>query len=360
MGEEGRARESCDTGAQSGSNGDAGATDSTRELMQPVRIAVPILDATPIWLRRFTKLVAASTLFLIFAGAMVTSTGSGLAVPDWPLSYGKFFPPMVGGIFYEHGHRMVAATVGFLTVIQAIWLQRRSRKLSLRILGWIAVGAVIAQGLLGGLTVLFLLPPAISIAHAGLAEIFLCLNVSIALIASKFFDDVRAMDKGDTPVGMTTALVLLVYAQILAGALMRHLHAGLAIPTFPLPLIPPAASLAVMVNFAHRVGGVVVALVVVAVFIRMLRFDARHPLRQIATLLLMVVPAQILLGGYTVWSGKQPVITSLHVVTGAFTLALSLILAITARGAGWQVERRPSGRRIADYAELSKARIVAM
>src|SRR5207253_3117631 len=158
------------------------------------------------WLRRFTKLVAASTLFLIFAGAMVTSTGSGLAVPDWPLSYGKLFPPMVGGIFYEHGHRMVAATVGLLTVIQAIWLQRRSRKRALRILGWAAVGAMIVQGLLGGLTVLFLLPPAISIAHAGLAEIFLCLNVSIALIASKFFDDIRAMDKGDTPVGMTTTL----------------------------------------------------------------------------------------------------------------------------------------------------------
>src|SRR2546422_4112072 len=107
-------------------------------------------DATPRWLRRFTKLVAASTLFLIFAGAMVTSTGSGLAVPDWPLSYGMLMPPMVGGIFYEHGHRMVAATVGLLTVIQAIWLQRRERKRFVRILGWCAVGAVIAQGLLGG------------------------------------------------------------------------------------------------------------------------------------------------------------------------------------------------------------------
>src|SRR5438132_5081337 len=225
-------------------------------------------DKSQPWLLRFTKLVAASTLFLMFAGAMVTSTGSGLAVPDWPLSYGKLFPPMVGGIFYEHGHRMVAATVGLLTVIQAIWLQRRSRKRALRILGWVAVGAVIAQGLLGGLTVLFLLPPAISIAHAGLAEIFLCLNVSIALIASKFFDDIRAMDKGDTPVGMTTALVLLVYAQILVGALMRHLHADLAIPPFPLPLIPPAASLAVLVTLAHRVGGVMVAFAVVAVLIR--------------------------------------------------------------------------------------------
>src|ERR1700752_3837415 len=96
----------------------------------------PALDATPKWLARFTTFVAVSTLFLIFAGAMVTSTGSGLAVPDWPLSYGKLMPPMVGGVFYEHGHRMVAATVGLLTVIQAIWLQRKARARLLRILGW--------------------------------------------------------------------------------------------------------------------------------------------------------------------------------------------------------------------------------
>ena len=308
------------------------------------------------WLRGFTKFVAASTLFLIFAGAMVTSTESGLAVPDWPLSYGQFFPPMVGGIFYEHGHRMIAATVGLLTVIQAIWLQRRSRKRILRVLGWTSVGAVIAQGVLGGMTVIFLLPPAISIAHAGLAEIFLCLNVSIALIASRWYDDVRAMEKGNAPIVGTTALVGLVYAQILAGALMRHLHAGLAIPTFPLPLIPRAMSLGVMVNFAHRVGGLIVALAVLAIFIRLLRFESRHPLRQIATLLVMVVPAQILLGAYTIWSGKQPVITSLHVVTGALTLALSLILALTARAVGW----RASSQGLRDYLELSKARIVAM
>ena len=319
------------------------------------------------WLQAFTKLVAASTLFLIFAGAMVTSTGSGLAVPDWPLSYGRLMPPMVGGIFYEHGHRMVAATVGLLTVIQAIWLQRRARKRILRILGWCAVGAVIAQGLLGGMTVLFLLPPAISIAHAGLAEIFLCLNVSIALLASRWFDDVGAMEKGDAPIAGTTALVILVYAQILVGALMRHLHAGLAIPTFPMSLIPSSTSLTVMVNFAHRVGALIVAVAIIAIFIRLLRFEPKHPLRQIATLLLTVIPLQIMLGAYTVWSAKQPVITSLHVVTGALTLALSLILAITARAVGWKVEdRRPrlSGQPRAavlhDYLQLSKARIVAM
>src|SRR6059058_6456940 len=156
------------------------------------------------WLRGFTKFVAASTLFLIFAGAMVTSTGSGLAVPDWPLSYGMVMPPMVGGIFYEHGHRMIAATVGFLTVLQAIWLQLREPKRRVRILGWCSVGAVIAQGVLGGLTVLFLLPHSVSIAHAGLAEIFFCLNASIAFFTSNWFRTSRAMEKGDAPIGLTT------------------------------------------------------------------------------------------------------------------------------------------------------------
>ncbi len=325
----------------------------------PARAAGGGGPTLPRWLRLFTKFVAASTLFLIFAGAMVTSTGSGLAVPDWPLSYGMLMPPMVGGIFYEHGHRMIAATVGLLTVIQALWLQARARKRVLRVLGWTAVGAVIAQGVLGGLTVLFLLPPAISVAHAGLAEIFFCLNVSIALLASEWFDDVRAMDKGDAPIAVTTALLLLVYVQILIGALMRHLGAGLAIPDFPLAfgqLVPRLTTAKIAVNFAHRAGGFAVAIAVIGVFIRLLRYERRHPLRQIATLLLMVVPVQILLGAYTVWSGKQPVITSLHVVTGAVTLALSLMLVLTARAVGWRVV----GGGVRDYLQLSKARIVLM
>src|ERR1041384_4620612 len=106
-------------------------------------------DSTPDWLRRFAKFVAFATLFLIFAGAMVTSTGSGLAVPDWPLSYGMLMPKMVGGIFYEHGHRMTPAAVVFLTFIRAIWRQPREPKRHVRILGWLSVGAVVAQGVLG-------------------------------------------------------------------------------------------------------------------------------------------------------------------------------------------------------------------
>ncbi len=310
--------------------------------MQEVRITFPVVESTPVWLRRFSKFVAVSTLFLIFAGAMVTSTGSGLAVPDWPLSYGKLMPPMIGGIFYEHGHRMIAATVGFLTIIQALWLQRREPKRFVRILGWTSLAAVIAQGLLGGLTVLFLLPPAISIAHAGLAEIFFCINLSIAFFTSDAFIRMRQYQKGDAPVRSTTALVTLVYVQILIGALMRHLGAGLAIPDFPTSFgrwIPQITSLKVAVNVAHRVGGFAVAIAIVIVALQLIRFERNHPLRIVAAFLVVLVTAQIMLGAYTVWSAKQPHITSLHVMTGAATLAGSLILALLARTVAWKTRR---------------------
>jgi cytochrome c oxidase assembly protein subunit 15 len=233
---------------------------------------------------------------------------------------------------------MVAATVGLLTLIQAIWLQRRERKRILRILGWCALGAVIMQGLLGGLTVLLLLPKSISIAHAGLAEIFFCMNLSIAFFASNAFAKLRTYDKGDAPVTSTTALVAVVYAQILVGALMRHLGAGLAIPE--VWVVPSFTSTAVIVNFAHRAGGVLVAAMIVTIAIRLRRFETNHSLRIIANFLVVFVAAQIMLGAYTVWSGKQPYITSLHVMAGALILGTSLLLALTARTLAWRTHAR--------------------
>src|SRR6266478_5767450 len=137
----------------------------------------------------FAALVAASTAVLIFAGGLVTSTGSGLSVPDWPNTYGWFmfaFPleKMVGGILYEHGHRLIASTVGFFTIILAAWLWMSEPRRWMKWLGVAALGAVIAQGVLGGLTVMFFLPAPISTAHAGLAEIFFCMTVAIALFTS--------------------------------------------------------------------------------------------------------------------------------------------------------------------------------
>src|SRR6188472_1287162 len=138
---------------------------------------------------RYAQFVMLCTLLLIAAGGMVTSTGSGLSVPDWPNTYGWFmftFPidKWVGGIFYEHSHRLIASTVGFLIVILTFWLWRVESRVWVRRLGFIALGAVITQGVLGGITVLWYLPDAISIAHASLAEIVFCLTVTIALVTS--------------------------------------------------------------------------------------------------------------------------------------------------------------------------------
>ena len=294
----------------------------------------PILDATPVWLRRLTKLIAASTLFLIFAGAMVKSHEAGLSVPDWPTSYGwsMFTFPIskwVGNIFYEHTHRLIASTVGMLVIVQAVWLQLREPKRFLRILGWCSLVVVIVQGILGGVTVLLFLPKSVSIAHAGLAEIFFCINVAIAFFASRSYSSLRSVEKGDSPVSATTALAALVYAQIIVGAVMRHFGAGLAVREI-------FAAGPSVVNLLHRIGGVVVALVVIAIAIRLRRYESNHPLRIVANFLVVFVSAQIMLGVYTVWSGKQPIITSLHVMTGALTLGATVVLALTARTVAWK------------------------
>src|SRR3989442_8778061 len=138
----------------------------------------------PTWLHRYAVLLACCTLLLVVAGGLVTSNEAALWVPDWPLSYGKLMPPMEGGIFFEHGHRMVATTVGILTIILAVWLWRRERRGWMRRLGFVALAAVIAQGLLGGMTVIFMLPKAVSISHACLAQLFFSTTVLIALFTS--------------------------------------------------------------------------------------------------------------------------------------------------------------------------------
>src|SRR6266516_6871865 len=139
-----------------------------------------------IWHHRFVKLVTVFTVLLIAAGGMVTSTDSGLSVPDWPTTYGwnMFTFPIskwVGGIFYEHSHRMVASFVGLLTVILTVWTWLREKRVSLRWLSAAALSAVILQGVLGGITVLFLLPAPISTLHACLAQGFFCLIIAMTV-----------------------------------------------------------------------------------------------------------------------------------------------------------------------------------
>jgi len=290
-----------------------------------------------LWLHRYAKLVAASTVLLIAAGGMVTSTGSGLSVPDWPNSYGYFmfsFPldKMVGGIFYEHGHRMIASTVGFLTIILAAWTWRVEPRRWVRWLAVAALGAVILQGLLGGLTVLFFLPAPISIGHAGLAQLFFCITLSLALFTSPGWR--AAAEPVDDAVLRRVALTTttMIYCQILLGATMRHVGAGLAIPDFPLSfghLLPPQWSGPIALHFAHRAGALLVTTAIVATSAHVwYHHGQRRELVRPATLLVLFVAVQITLGAFVVWSGLQPVVNTAHVVNGALVLGTSIVLTL--------------------------------
>jgi cytochrome c oxidase assembly protein subunit 15 len=310
------------------------------------------------WLHRYIVLVVACTVLLIAAGGMVTSTDSGLAVPDWPNTYGWFmfsFPyeKWVGGILYEHGHRLIASTVGFLTIILAVWVWFAESRKWVRWLGVTALGAVIVQGLLGGITVLLLLPAPVSIGHAGLAQLFFCITVSLALFTSSGWRGAR--EAVDDPMLRRVALAttVVVYCQILLGATMRHTEAGLAIPDFPLAfgnVVPPAWNAGVAIAFAHRVGALVVTVAILAAAGHVWYHHRTRPeLVRPASLLILFVAVQITLGAYVVWSGLQPVINTAHVVNGALVLATSLVLTLRSFRARFGVDsfaRPPSFARL--------------
>jgi cytochrome c oxidase assembly protein subunit 15 len=305
-------------------------------------------------LHRFATFVAGCTVLLVLAGSFVTSTGSGLSVPDWPTTYGWnmfSFPPSkwVGGIFYEHGHRLIASTVGFLTIVLAAWLWRADPRRWMRGLGLTALAAVILQGVLGGLTVLFFLPAPVSTAHAALAEIFFCLTVAIALCTSPGW--IRGDDRADDPMlrRVTSVTTVLVFVQILVGATMRHTDAGLAIPDFPWMfghIVPDHWDPKIAVHFAHRVGALIVSLstlVAVRHIWTSKRFHSGVPppahsgvlppvshrgLSRPAALLVALVVTQVTLGALTVLSRRDEVINSLHVLCGALVLATSLVITL--------------------------------
>lgn len=294
------------------------------------RGGVSLFDA---WRHRFAQLLVACTLALIFIGGLVTSTESGLAVPDWPLSYGMVMPPMVGGVFYEHGHRMAASFVGFLTLVLALWTWRRETRAGVRRLGWVALAAVIAQGLLGGLTVIYLLPTAISVTHACLAQTFFLLTVAMAYATSReWLGGPGAEDDAGGVRAATIMATAVVYGQLLLGALMRHLDAGLAIPDFPLAfgsVVPPLSDPRVAVHFAHRLGALAVVVAVGRLVLCAHRSgDVRfvRPARALA----LLVAVQASLGASVIWTGKAVYVTTAHVATGAAILGLSFFLSLRA------------------------------
>jgi heme a synthase len=294
------------------------------------RGGVSLFDA---WRHRFALLLVASTLVLIFIGGLVTSTESGLAVPDWPLSYGMLMPPMVGGVFYEHGHRMAASFVGFLTLVLALWTWRRETRAGVRKLGWAALLAVSVQGLLGGLTVIYLLPTAISVAHACLAQTFFLLTVAMAYATSREWLGAEVLEE-DGAVVRAAAFVAtaVIYVQLFLGALMRHLDAGLAIPDFPLAfgrVIPPLGDPRVAVHFAHRLGALAVIVAVGRLLLSAHRSGDVRFVRP-ARFLALLVAVQASLGASVLWTGKAVYPTTAHVATGAAVLGAAFFLSLRA------------------------------
>ena len=327
-------------------------------------------------LHRFSKFLVACTVLLILAGSLVTSHDAGLSVPDWPTSYGWnmfTFPPSmwVANILYEHGHRLIASTVGFLTIIMAVWLWMAEPRRWLRWFGVATLGSVVAQGLLGGLTVLFFLPAAISTAHAGLAEIFFCMTVAIAIFTSPGwiagyagpdrrvgadaddrnggpFDGAQGGHAGPLRWLATTATIL-IYVQILVGATMRHTGAGLAIPDFPLMfghVIPDHWSPAIAIHFTHRVGALLVTGAILVLFAHVRsRYREHRELMRPAALIVALVAMQVTLGALTVLSRRDPWVNSFHVLCGALVLTTSLVITLRSwRGSFVSSEQREPRR----------------
>jgi protoheme IX farnesyltransferase len=328
--------------------------------------------------RRTARSVAAAVFLLLIAGALVTSTESGLAVPDWPLSYGRLMPPMVGGILYEHGHRMVAALVSFFVGLQMGVLLWGEKRKAVRTLGILTFAAILAQALLGGLTVLFLLPPAVSSAHAGLAQIVFALTAAIAWMTSRpwtsgaIVEGVSAPDAGtlDRAFKLASLAAVATYAQILLGAVMRHTGAGLAIPDFPLSfgrLAPAAADLArrgVAIAFAHRAFALVAALLVVAALGAAWRLRDRVPvLGPLTAAWGSLLGLQLVLGALSVWTKKAVPVTAAHLAVGGLLFISAVLAALTlgrgrarALAAGGALPGRPAPR-LRDLVELTKPRI---
>jgi len=281
---------------------------------------------------RFALLVAGATFFLIIAGANVTSHDAGLATSDWPLSNGQVFPKMVGNLFWEHGHRLVATTVGLLTIALAIYLQVRERRSWVRRLGWIALGGVVAQGLLGGLTVKMNLPLAVSAAHATLAQLFFLTTVALAVFTSRGWRQPAAAltEKGTDSVRRLCLIACLaILVQLVLGAVLRHSA------TWDQYL--PAGLLQ-----THIAGAVTVALVLgSAVIVTLRKYSTEQYLARPAMAAGLLLVLQLALGVVTylarMASPKDPQplnpmisLTVAHVACGALVFAATIVLTLRA------------------------------
>jgi heme A synthase len=263
---------------------------------------------------RFAILTAVATFVLLLIGGTVNATGSSLACPEPTLvCHGQLFPDMTGGVLYEHGHRLVAMTVGFLQIILTVLLWRRRRELR-----WIGVGALLAvcaQGALGAITVAFKLPTAVSEAHLAVAMLYFATLLFIVWRTRRRSAEARPRELGSirTWVAVAGGFVL---AQILLGGLVRHTGSTLACVDVPFchgSIFPAGAPMAVKIHMLHRLGGVIVGLVVLASAIAIYR-QARgwRTLRVLAVVAPLLVCVQIALGLYTITSFRAVPVAVAH------------------------------------------------
>ena len=271
--------------------------------------------------------MAWATFFLIVAGALVTSNDAGLSVPDWPTSFGSLYklPPMVGGIKYEHTHRMIAEFIGLLIIGIAVWTARVERRHWMRVLGWTALAAVIAQGIIGGITVKLGLLWWTSTAHATLGQMIFCIVVAMALFTSRGW--MQSSDAiAEQPVWPSTPTL----AALAAGCVWVQLILGAAFRHYGMKLLP------------HLIGACVVTAVVCWMVVRVLSLYGRvDQLRRPAQLVLALLMVQLGLGfcayltrlrwGHNTMEQIMVVSTVAHVAWGALVLAATVVLAIQTR-----------------------------
>jgi heme a synthase len=277
-------------------------------------------------LHRFAVILAFWTFLLIIVGALVTSNDAGLSVPDWPTSFGSWYkiPKLVGGVRFEHTHRMIAQVAGLLTIVLVIWTARVEKRRWMRNLAYAALGTVIAQGILGGITVLYYLPPAVSSAHAALGQTFFCIAVIIALFTGKQWIEEQPRVEFDqhrpSLFTLTLLSIFVLYVQLILGAMFRH-H-GLS-------------------WWPHVLNAVVVSFVLAWTAVRALSLYSQvEAVRRPAILMLLLMIGQLCLGfaafltrvewGADAVQPELPMIVSTvaHVAVGALLLATSVVLAI--------------------------------
>jgi cytochrome c oxidase assembly protein subunit 15 len=324
------------------------------------------------WLNRFAWLTCVVTLLLICSGGMVTSKNVGLAVPDWPTTFGynMFLFPVskwVGGVLFEHTHRLMGSVVGLLTIVLAVWLWLGDDRRWVRNLGAIAVVGVILQGILGGLRVT-MMKDEIGIFHACVAQAFLGLLVFIALVTTKFWRSLadRHFDlQRSTPIkGLAIAITAAIYVQLALGATMRHQHRDLAILDFPTAngaWVPDTSATAlakinawrdaralsdvtafqIWLQMAHRFLALLIAVAIISFCVRVSRYARAVPgFQRLSVLWVALVLCQIALGAGVIWSNKAADIATAHVALGAVMLSFGVSISAIC----WRVSQLEIGR----------------